>query len=341
MTKINWYFFIQIIKSCILVFFIFTSIGWLLQISRLFSYLNNLQIDFYKIIYLSTFIIPNLIIIILPFVIIFFFFLTFIKLDKDKEIIALFSLGLGTKELVKPIILVSIIMVIVQLFLNLFISPIFYEKYKKKENNLRNIININDINFSNFIELDKNLIIDFEKENENFIDILINYKDDKGDNFIFAKNGEIYKDKGFYIFNLNNGYRINVNIEEIEKLEFKKYKIKFKDEKDIKYNNYDENALTIFDLIKENNIITIQERIFDTLLFISLIIFFHLYIIKKNNYAFKNITIYLILTITILIIHNLIKNIDINIENLTSLYSINLSLFYIYLIIEKKLYEKN
>ena len=341
MTKINWYFFIQIIKSCILVFFIFTSIGWLLQISRLFTYLNNLQIDFYKIIYLSTFIIPNLIIIILPFVIIFGFVLTFIKLDKDKEIIALYSLGLGTKELVKPIIIVSIIMVIIQLFLNLFISPIFYEKYKKKESDLRNIINIGDISFSNFIELDENLIIDFNKENKNFTDILINYKDEKGDNFIFAQNGKIFKENGFYIFNLNNGYKININLSEIEKLEFEKYRIKFKDEKNTAYNNYDENALTILDLIKENNIITIQERVFDTFLFISLIVFFYLFIIKKNNYAFKNITIYLVLTITTLVIHNLIKNIEISIGNLTSMYSINLSIFYIYSIIDKKINAKN
>ena len=39
----------QIIKSCTLVFFIFVSIAWLLQISRLFNYLGNLQIEFIKI----------------------------------------------------------------------------------------------------------------------------------------------------------------------------------------------------------------------------------------------------------------------------------------------------
>ena len=57
MKKINLYVFIQIIKSCTLVFFIFISIAWLLQISRLFSYLNNLQIDF-----INAIIKPNIII---------------------------------------------------------------------------------------------------------------------------------------------------------------------------------------------------------------------------------------------------------------------------------------
>ena len=45
MNKINLYVFSQIIKSCTLVFFIFVSIAWLMQLSRLLSAMNNLQID--------------------------------------------------------------------------------------------------------------------------------------------------------------------------------------------------------------------------------------------------------------------------------------------------------
>ena len=61
MNKINLYIFNQIVKSCTLVFFIFTSIAWLLQITRLFSYLTSFNLGFNKILYLSLFIIPNLI----------------------------------------------------------------------------------------------------------------------------------------------------------------------------------------------------------------------------------------------------------------------------------------
>ena len=85
MNKINLYIFSQIVKSCILVFFIFVSIAWLMQISRLFTIMNNLNIQFLDILSLSMWLIPNLINFTLPFVIIFGLVLAFIKLEKDKE----------------------------------------------------------------------------------------------------------------------------------------------------------------------------------------------------------------------------------------------------------------
>ena len=103
MNKINLYVFSQIVKSCTLVFFIFISIAWLMQLSRLFSYMNTLQINFISIFALSTWLIPNLLNVIFPLIIIFGLVLSFIKLHKDKEIDAIFSLGLSTNELKKPI----------------------------------------------------------------------------------------------------------------------------------------------------------------------------------------------------------------------------------------------
>ena len=92
-NKIDTYIFFQIIKSCSLVFFIFLSISWLLQLTRLFTLTNLIQVDIFNIIFLSLYIIPNLLtVIIIPFVIIFGIF-CFLKLNKDKEIIAIYSLG--------------------------------------------------------------------------------------------------------------------------------------------------------------------------------------------------------------------------------------------------------
>ena len=83
MTKLNWYIFMQIIKSCTLIFFIFISIAWLTQISRLFTIMNSLQIEFYRIISLSTYIIPNLANITLPFILIFGLLLAFTGVGTD------------------------------------------------------------------------------------------------------------------------------------------------------------------------------------------------------------------------------------------------------------------
>ena len=104
MNKINLYIFSQIVKSCTLIFFIFVSIAWLMQISRLFTIMNNLNIEFLDVLSLSFWLIPNLMNVTLPFIIIFGLVLSFLKLDKDKEIIAIFSLGLSTSVIKKPII---------------------------------------------------------------------------------------------------------------------------------------------------------------------------------------------------------------------------------------------
>ena len=89
MNKINLYVFIQIIKSCTLIFFIFVSIAWLTQISRLFAIMNNLNIEVTKILHLSTFLIPNLAYVILPFILIIGFYY---KYFKNKKILKLWEL---------------------------------------------------------------------------------------------------------------------------------------------------------------------------------------------------------------------------------------------------------
>ena len=84
-NKINIYIFFQILKSCSLLMFIFLAITWLLQLTRLFSLTNLIQIDVLNIIYLSLFLIPNLLSVIIPFILIFGILLCFVKLNRDKD----------------------------------------------------------------------------------------------------------------------------------------------------------------------------------------------------------------------------------------------------------------
>ena len=97
--KINSYIFIQILKSCMLVFFIFLTIAWSLQLTRLLTITNFIQIDFINIIGLSFLLIPNLLTVIIPFIIIFGILLCFLKLNRDKELISIYSLGFEQKPL--------------------------------------------------------------------------------------------------------------------------------------------------------------------------------------------------------------------------------------------------
>ena len=334
MKKINLYVFIQIIKSCTLVFFIFISIAWLLQISRLFSYLNNLQIDFVNVLFLSFFLIPNLINVTLPFIIIFGLIIAFIKFDKDKEIIAIFSLGLSIKEILKPFFLISIITIFLYLFLNLFFSPYIYDKYKQKEFDLRNSINLNNINISNFIHLDENLILDFSKKEDVFEDVFIRFIGEN-ENIVFAKKARIIKEPKKFIFNLSEGFKLSFMNNKIEKLEFENYKLNFPLKNENNYNNYDKNTLTLFNLIKYKDYKSMIERMFDTLILLTVIIFFYFNNIKDNKFSINHIFIYLFLSILIIIFQNIIKNLDFSLQFSFLLNIINFSIIYLFMLINK------
>ena len=334
MKKINLYVFIQIIKSCTLVFFIFVSIAWLLQISRLFSYLNNLQIDFENVLFLSFFLIPNLINVTLPFIIIFGLIIAFIKFDKDKEIIAIFSLGLSIKEILKPFFLISIITIFLYLFLNLFFSPYIYDKYKQKEFDLRNSINLDNINISNFIQLDENLILDFSKKEDVFEDVFIRFIGEN-ENIVFAKKARIIKEPKKFIFNLSEGFKLSFMNNKIEKLEFENYKLNFPLKNENNYNNYDKNTLTLFNLIKYKDYKSMIERMFDTLILLTVIIFFYFNNIKDNKFSINHIFIYLFFSILIIIFQNIIKNLDFSLQFSFLLNIINFSIIYLFMLINK------
>ncbi|SVD92440.1 uncharacterized protein METZ01_LOCUS445294, partial [marine metagenome] len=151
-NRISFYVFIQIFKACTLIFFIFISISWLLQITRLFSLTNLLQVEIITIFLLSLFLLPNLITIILPFVVIFGIVLCFVKLNKDKELLAIYSSGLNYKTIRSPLIIFILLLSLIYITLNFYISPLIYDKYKLKEFQIRNTINFEKLILSNFLE---------------------------------------------------------------------------------------------------------------------------------------------------------------------------------------------
>ena len=78
--KIKIYLFFQITKYFFFILFIFLSVAWLLQITRLFTITNFMHIEVFDIILLSFYLIPNLITVIIPFILIFGLLIMFYKI---------------------------------------------------------------------------------------------------------------------------------------------------------------------------------------------------------------------------------------------------------------------
>ncbi len=310
MNKINFYILNELFKGFLLILFIFLSIAWLLQFTRLMSISNLLQIDTLSILELSMYLIPNLFTVILPFIIIIGLSITFIKLFKDREIITIYTLGLDTSVIIKPLLFFSAIIIFLSTFFNFYVSPNVYEKFKSNEYELRNSINFEKIIFSNFMELNKNTIIDFKKENNQFKDIFINYKDDN-ENIIFAKSGSIKKDESKYLFSLTNGFKLTIlKNENIEKLEFERYNIEFKDQEYNEYNNFDKNTSNFLEDIKDKDYLNLSYKFYDSFIFIIIFYFFYFYNIKKYKFDIKNIVFFILTSTIILLLNQIMKNIN-------------------------------
>tara|TARA_Y100000590_G_scaffold470368_1_gene664214 strand:- start:726 stop:1649 length:924 start_codon:yes stop_codon:yes gene_type:complete len=272
--------------------------------------MSHLQINSIEIFNLALFMIPNLIYVTLPFLIIFGFVLSFLKLSRDKEIIGIYSIGLSIGEIRKPILLITLISIILSLFLSFFFSPFTYDMYKKKEFNLRHSINFDKIDFSNFIKFNKNLTIDFENVNGEFENILINITANN-EIIMFSKKGEITQNADTINFKLIDGFKTEIKNDDIENLKFDTYLASFPlDEKKI-YSKNDPNALNLFELLNSNdkkNKIIIYLRLIDTLIIISLSLYFYYNIIKKNDYTLINKLFFIFISMICVLIDNLFES---------------------------------
>ena len=333
MNKIDKYIFLEISKGCLFILFIFLSISWLLQFTRLVSLTNLIQVDIFTILYLSIFLIPNLISIILPIVIMFGLILTFLKLHRDKEIISIYSLGLRTTAIIKALFFFTLISIIFLLFFSLYLSPKIYKEYKLKEYEFRNKIDFEKIIISNFIEINDNTFLDFKKEKQKYKEVFIKFKDEKN-NLIYAEEAIITQDKNKFIFNLINGFRITViEKNKIEKLEFENYKLNITNNNFSIYNNFDKNTSSIFDDIKNKDYLNIVHKITDAVILITIILFFYFNNIKFYKFNFYYLTIYLSFSSALLIFNQIIKNLEINyilnILIISSIFFVSLIYFFI------------
>ena len=64
--------------------------------------------------------------------------------------------------------------------------------------------------FSNFLNLNKTTILDFEKDNNEYQDIFISFNDEK-ENIVYAKKGNIFNENNQYNFQLSNGFKISID----------------------------------------------------------------------------------------------------------------------------------
>jgi len=336
-NKINRYIFFEISKGCLLIFFIFLSISWLLQFTRLISLTNLIQVEIFTIFYLSLFLIPNLITVIMPFVIMFGLIITFIKLHKDRELISIYSLGLNIKSITKPIVYFTLLNLLILIMFNFFLSPIIYKNYKIKEYEIRNTINFEKIIISNFIEINKDTFLDFKKDKQEFKEVFIKFTENKIDNIIYANKAYISQINEIINFNLIKGFKISIiDNNKIERLEFDDYNLKITNNAFKKYDNFDINTFNVIEDVKNKNYINILYKLSDSFIIVIIILFFYFYNIISYKFNISNLITYLGFSSLILILNQILKNSNFNLYLYLTFILLFCILFLTYLFFIKK-----
>ena len=299
-----------------------------------------MHIKITDIIVLSLYLIPNIITVIIPFILIFGLLLTFIKLNRDNELIAILSLGLGLKPFKNALILFSLVLVTLFIILNFYLAPKIYEQYKINEHELRNKLDFDKMVFSNFLNLNKTTILDFKKNNNQYEDIFLSFNDEK-ENIVYAKKGNIISKNNEYRFQLTKGFKISIDKnKQIEKLEFLNYILKIDNTNINTRKIVDKNTFTIIDDYNSKNYLNISFKIIDLILILYVVGFFYSNSLKNVNLNTKNNIFYCANCISVLIINQIFKNSEVLVLNYTIIISI-LILFSFLSILIKKNYEQN
>ncbi|MBG76764.1 MAG: hypothetical protein CMI98_02695 [Pelagibacteraceae bacterium] len=318
MRKIEIYFLSQILKSFFLIFFIFIGISWLLQTTRLLNLIVVNKIPVFNVFILSINIIPNTLIMIAPFIVLISILLTCLKLFKDKELIASYTLGINYKIILRPFYFFSFIVLLSSLFISFFLSPYSYDSYKKKEFDLRTNLDIENIGLENFFEFNNEIIMNFEKEENNFTNLFIFQKNPKN-NLIIANKTEMELNDNKLELKLFDGFKAEFKETSNEILVFDKYNFQLNLNKNEEYDNSDENTFNIIKLINDKNYLLINQRIIDGLLLISLIYLITNNLLIKLRFTNINVTLIIIISILIIFFDNIFASLNIN-ENLKILF---------------------
>ena len=187
---------------------------------------------------------------------------------------------------------------------------------------------------SNFIELNDKTVLDFQKKENSFKNIFLKISKEN-DSIIFSKKGQIISNNKNHIFNLIDGFKIDILDREIEKLEFNSYTLSIPKDNNIQYDNIDKNTQTLIDDLKNNNIPNILIKISDITIFIFIVIFYYKNNILKHNYLLSNNLKFIVVSIFFLILNQLVKNAEMDFNNLIIFISINLIVFLTYITFSK------
>ena len=211
----------------LLITIIFGSIVWVIQAVNYLDYVTEDGHGLKTYFLFTLFSFPKIISKLIPFVFFIALFFTLINYETKNELYVLWANGISKLEFINKILVISIFVLLFQIFFSAFLSP--FTQYKArlflKDSNIDFFTSlIKEGKFINVVE-GLTIFIEKKKSNNTFANIFIDDSSKAQNRIIYAKTGKIVENNKKKIFILNNGQILNkekskFNIFQFEEINF-------------------------------------------------------------------------------------------------------------------------
>ncbi len=214
MKKLSRYIFSQLFFTVLSATLLLTSVLWLAQSLKYIDFIANKGIPISLFCEMIFYLLPNLIVIVLPIAVLIGIIFIYNKLISDHELAVMQASGIGYWQLAKPAILVSILFSIVVYCFSSYLLPLSFRKYRDitvslREKSLISLLQVGEFNsFGNYTIYARS-----KDAQGNFYGIVV-YDGNEEDKFVWfmAEKGIVFnKDSG------GNLQLINGNRQETDK----------------------------------------------------------------------------------------------------------------------------
>jgi len=140
MTQFSGYIFRQTLWPMLFFVVVLTGVVWMTQGLRMLDVVINRGQSAGTFLELSVFVLPSLLVLVLPISLFCAVLYTLNRLYTDSEVVVMFSIGLGRWSIALPIVVLAVIVTLIGYLLNLYLMPLGYRAMKDKVYEIRSDI---------------------------------------------------------------------------------------------------------------------------------------------------------------------------------------------------------
>ena len=233
MKIVDKYIFRQTLLGFVTILVSLTVLIWLTQSLRMIDWIVTKGVSVGIFLEMTLLVLPNFLQILSPLALFGVALFVFIRMQSDKELIVLKSVGMNSRQLVRPLLLLGSVLVLFGYLLTLWIIPASYSHLKemkwKVQNNLSHLL-LQEGQFSSF--KDGTTLYIKEREESGKVKNILAYelKQDKRSILIAEEGTMVQTPEGISLtFSKGTRQEFNPNTHQFSVLKFDKYTMLFAD----------------------------------------------------------------------------------------------------------------